>query len=290
MNRRPHNQVFARGQFLGDCHVSRAVPGFCLEQRIPTVPEPLVQEHSHAEAHFLLFTEGTYLSTAHGAPALAARPMLIYNPPGTVHRDCFKSESGRFFTISVSAAALQTSAVALPNYALVLDAPSFDLALRIARVCEEATSEPLQLESLCLELLVSTAGMLEAVVAGAPRWLLWVRELLRDECDRDLALTDIAKRVGVHPVYMTRAFRRHFRCTPGGYLRRCRLDKASALLADTHKSLADVAQSCGYYDQAHFCRVFKQAYGVSPSAYRSDGSGFAAYKTMSRASANFTSD
>jgi AraC family transcriptional regulator len=225
-------------------------------------------EHSHAEAHYLLFLEGSYLSTAAGAPAVTDRPMLIYNPPGVVHRDCFRSQHGRFFTHSVSAVSQAEGAPLLPQHALVLDGSAFALAQKIAAAGRDPYSEPLWLESLCNALLARTAESLEPVLRAAPGWLQRVCERLRDDCGRNLTLGDIAREAGVHPVHLTRVFRARLHCTPGDYLRRCRLDKAAALLASSRLRLTDVAQACGYFDQAHFTHAFRRAYGVAPSAYR----------------------
>lgn len=259
--------IFAGGQFLGAYRARSRLPAFNLAHMIPTVHQDAVQEHSHAEAHYILFMRGVYVSTAHGAPAVATRPMLIYNPPGVVHRDCFHSDGagGRFFTISLPAAV--TVELALPNYALVLDDRARAAATHIASLVQQGC-EPLQLESLCTELLAQTASAPEASLDLAPRWLRRARELLRDDCGRDLSLAEVAHVAGVHPVHLTRVFRRHLHCTPGGYLRRCRLDKAAALLSAGSARLSDIAQTCGFFDQAHFTRAFKQAYGQPPSAYR----------------------
>lgn len=39
-------------------------------------------------------------------------------------------------------------------------------------------------------------------------------------------------------------------------------------LRETRASVAEVAQTCGFYDQAHFCRAFSAAVGCAPLAYR----------------------
>jgi len=261
-------RIFAAGQFLGELLTRRRLPAFELAHRVPTVHQDAVQEHAHAEAHYVLFMRGRYVSTAHGAPSLATLPMLIYNPPGVVHRDCFQGDGtgGRFFTLSPDLASI--AGLALPSYALVLHGAAFSAAARMARLVQRGDRESLRMESLCTELLATTATALESCLDLAPRWLKRALELLRDDCGRDLSLAEVARTAEVHPVHLTRVFRRHLRCTPGEYLRRCRLDRASALLTRRSLSLSEIAQACGYYDQAHFCHAFKRAYGVSPKAYR----------------------
>jgi transcriptional regulator GlxA family with amidase domain len=39
------------------------------------------------------------------------------------------------------------------------------------------------------------------------------------------------------------------------------------MITSTH-SLTDIALSVGFSDQAHLCRLFRQAFGESPSGWR----------------------
>ncbi|MFM0076667.1 helix-turn-helix transcriptional regulator [Paraburkholderia sediminicola] len=50
-------------------------------------------------------------------------------------------------------------------------------------------------------------------------------------------------------------------------LRLC-LERACALLSRSSQAIATVAQKVGFYDQSHFNRAFRQAYGIAPSNYR----------------------
>lgn len=52
---------------------------------------------------------------------------------------------------------------------------------------------------------------------------------------------------------------------------RLRMNYAVELLRMTGLSIRSIAFECGYKDLSHFYRVFKQAHGVSPGAYRESG-------------------
>jgi AraC family transcriptional regulator len=54
----------------------------------------------------------------------------------------------------------------------------------------------------------------------------------------------------------------------GEYIRKLRVEKSFALLAGDDLSLTDIAFACGFADQSHFLRCFKQFGGSNPSAYR----------------------
>lgn len=271
MQATPAPRIFGHDQFLGRHEARWHAPGFSLARLVPTVPEHAVEEHTHAEGHYVLLLRGSYLSSAHGAPDEACAPLLVYNPPGTVHRDRFRDlHGGLFLTVAVQASTLRhfNDAVALPDHACALDGQAQRIAQRLAFVGDGAGE--LTVESLCAELLAATVRQgWAAAHRQPPAWLWRARERLHDDCGAQLGLADLAAAAGVHPVHLTRAFRRHFGCTPGDYLRRCRLAKAAALLqTGTGEDLAQVAGLCGYFDQAHFSRAFKLAFGLSPARYR----------------------
>jgi transcriptional regulator GlxA family with amidase domain len=83
----------------------------------------------------------------------------------------------------------------------------------------------------------------------------------------DISLADVAAaaRVTIRAVQI--AFRRHYRTTPAGYLRRVRLERAhqDLLAADpARESVTAVAYRCGFASQGQFAAAYQQAYGVTP--------------------------
>lgn len=59
----------------------------------------------------------------------------------------------------------------------------------------------------------------------------------------------------------------------GKSYRRLRLDiriaEAKRLLAETNRSVSDIAESCGFSDQSHLIRLFKEAVNLTPGQFRS---------------------
>lgn len=265
--------VFEHDQFLGARQARWQAPGLSVSQLVPTVPEDGVLEHTHAEAHFVLVLEGDYVSSARGlagadkVSGTSAGPILVYNPPGTLHRDRFRSESGRFVTVSLSLAAQREleEVLILPDYPMTPGPAALQAALRMIRPDDDGA---LALESHCVELMTATATRYEQVCEQAPRWLLRARDCLHEDLESALGLADVASGCGVHPVHLARAFRQHFGCSPGAYRRRLRLNLAAAMLADDAADMSAVAIRCGYFDQAHFSRAFREAFGLPPGSYR----------------------
>jgi AraC-like DNA-binding protein len=68
--------------------------------------------------------------------------------------------------------------------------------------------------------------------------------------------------------------------TPKAFAQILRFDKGiRRLRREGRRSLAEVAQDCGYYDQAHFNRDFRRFAGTTPidllASVLPDGGGFA---------------
>lgn len=101
-----------------------------------------------------------------------------------------------------------------------------------------------------------------------PGWIERVREILHDRFAENVSLDILSKEANVHPVHLSREFPRYFRTTLGEYIRALRVAKSEELLAQQHLSIAAVAYACGFADQSHFTRCFKEAHGITPAVYR----------------------
>lgn len=262
---------FQPGYFFGSVRLQCSVPEISVSHMIADrLPEQVVS-HTHQDAHFILVTGGAYVSCAYG-PRVEGRPTLVYNPPGTTHRDHFEYGRGSFFAVSLAPrlAARALAGTATPDMPVRLAATQqHAMLLHIAGSCAQAgAASRLSLEALCMELLCSMDRQAEMHTRPRPPWLHQALELINDCFADDLAVADVADRVGVHPIHLARTFRRHFRCTPGEFLRFRRLEKAAAALASTVRPLAEVALASGFADQSHFTKAFVRGFGLPPGEYR----------------------
>jgi transcriptional regulator GlxA family with amidase domain len=49
---------------------------------------------------------------------------------------------------------------------------------------------------------------------------------------------------------------------------RLRIERAMRLLRETHDAVADIAYACGFANQEHMTRLFRQYLGTTPAAWR----------------------
>jgi AraC-like DNA-binding protein len=83
---------------------------------------------------------------------------------------------------------------------------------------------------------------------------------------------ELAERVGWSPRYLQRRLLAETGLTPKAAARVARFDRARRMLqrkagAGHSPALADIAAACGYYDQAHLAREFRELAGCPPTTW-----------------------
>ena len=91
---------------------------------------------------------------------------------------------------------------------------------------------------------------------------------VREHIGSRMKTRELAELVKLSLSHFSRSFAVSFRETPAAYVMRQRLRLARQRMLTTDLSLAEVALDCGFYDQAHFSRVFRRIVGISPLAWR----------------------
>ncbi|MDL2248235.1 helix-turn-helix transcriptional regulator [Tyzzerella sp. OttesenSCG-928-J15] len=81
-------------------------------------------------------------------------------------------------------------------------------------------------------------------------------------------LESLSEKFNINPTYICQLFSKHLNTTFISYLTDLRMEKASALLLKTDKTIKEIAVLSGYNDYFYFCRVFKEHFNVPPSKFR----------------------
>jgi AraC-like DNA-binding protein len=84
----------------------------------------------------------------------------------------------------------------------------------------------------------------------------------------DISFNMLAKVSKMSPTSLRRICQAAFGCSPMDYLRKLRVNKAMLLLADTSKSVSDVAFEVGFQDAGYFSRIFKAESGKTPREFK----------------------
>lgn len=258
------SNTLAPKRFFGKCHADHDGPGFALALRRAIVPPEAVPEHSHVGAHLVLAIDAGYISAAINNRRWNGPMTLVYNPPGTMHRDCFAGENGRFLTIDIDPAMAPSGII---DPIIVEPARARFAASRIAGSLSADCVDNLEIEDMLLSMVTQLKDV-SAQTKAMPKWLLDARQAMADLADDSaLQISKVAKCVGVHPVHFARVHRQHFGCSPGTSLRRHRLAQAASYMAQSC-DLAQIAAESGFADQSHMTRAFKRDFATTPARFR----------------------
>jgi AraC-like DNA-binding protein len=96
--------------------------------------------------------------------------------------------------------------------------------------------------------------------------VLRCREHLHENCDRAVTSAELERIGGLDRFTLARHFRALLGTSPHRYLVMRRLQKGRSLMAGG-AGLADTAFACGFADQSHFTRHFKNAFGLTPGRW-----------------------
>lgn len=90
------------GQIYGRLRARHETAGFLISAMRPVGPPDDIPLHTHPEGSFTFILSGVQICSARNVPGIAEQGSLIWNPPGTTHRDRFqKVEDGSCLSISV---------------------------------------------------------------------------------------------------------------------------------------------------------------------------------------------
>jgi AraC-like DNA-binding protein len=95
-----------------------------------------------------------------------------------------------------------------------------------------------------------------------------IARYIREHLGEELALADAAAAVHLSPNYLAHLLKKETGKTFTELVTERRMEHALALLAHTSGRIDRIAHASGFADEAYFTRRFKQRYGQSPRAYR----------------------
>lgn len=110
---------------------------------------------------------------------------------------------------------------------------------------------------------------LENPALSSPRVTLAKNYLDSNYYNTDLNLDEVADAVGLSKYHLCREFNHLYGISPGKYLANLRLQKSCALLLQSHQhTIAEIASMVGFSNDNYFCKVFRKAFGTTPTQYR----------------------
>ncbi len=259
--------ILASGQYEGHMLRKRSVDNCIISTTSYSATNDKPEWHSHENLHIAcVFQEARSETKQHVYFTKKEGSVLFYHSD-ELHRYTTKTNFSRSTNIEIPANFLKKynikEAAIKKNLATKFDAKSIILSLQAEMLSGTLAPEISMLTSL-LELVSGT----EETKATEAKWILHLRELLQDNWNDLLTLDELSTILQVHPVTISKNFRKYFACTLGEYRRKIKIERSIALIKGSSKSLTEIAHFCGFADQSHFIRNFKEYTGFLPKDFK----------------------
>lgn len=95
-----------------------------------------------------------------------------------------------------------------------------------------------------------------------------VQQFIQRHLHEKLSVEALAERTGYSSSHFNRLFRRVTKQSPYQFIIGARIDRARHLLATSVLSIQEIAEQCGFPNVSNFSHAFRQASGMTPTAFR----------------------
>jgi len=233
--------------------------------------------HSFCQNKFYFVTKGTFYIEIDGKEYLAKPGDWFFIPAGVFHRyhnfsDRPMAKHWTHFDIYPSIELF------LPlNMAYRVDAgkspKAWELFEELSRLgSSKALTDRLKVKAILLNLVaeyLNLAGKEQVeIYSEKDEDLRNVLSYINENFKRNLTTNELAAICHMHPTHFIRAFKTKMAQTPHQYVMDIRMGYARQLLDESEMSILEISEEVGFYDLAHFSKVFKRYFSMSPSEYR----------------------
>ena len=232
-----------------------------------------INRHFHDYASLVIVLQGGF-TESFGRKTLSCNySNLLFRPSGEIHTDYFYESGGRCLTVEISPSWLEKASEYSLNLPKLIQVNEYFLNTITPRLyrefCENDVASLLAVEGLILETIAELSRSFSREFSSLRnRRLEQAREIIHDQFSESLTIKKVAEKVSLHPVYLARAFRKKYKLTIGKYVRNLRVQKACFEILSSDKTLSQISLECGFFDQSHFSRTFKQIVGQTPTDFK----------------------
>lgn len=227
--------------------------------------------HAHAHAFITLLLRGSYREHV-GGEWIDYRPLTaVYHPSGLVHHEVIGEGGADVLAVDIAPPLLGGLARTPLGLGSVQELSGGALVWQLLAVYADlphAARSPIAIEEPLAEIVSAIHGGSARPLHREPSWLHEVERLLDGGFRQPLSLTTLALEAGVHPVHLSRVYRRARGRSLRDHVHRLRLLEAARLIETPGRTLADVAVAVGFCDLSHLTSVCRRLTSQTPAHVR----------------------
>ena len=204
-------------------------------------------------------TDGQITYTHNGNKIISDKNYAVILPEGQTYT-LYGDKTGSFPVINFTCAdALCNTVISLPVQNTEAYIKDFE-KLRSLSLFDGNRAEMMSVFYHILHRLSAQSSLCKVIMPA-------IKYLESNYQNPNLTNAELAKQCRISEVYFRRIFTGYYNMTPKQFLIDIRINKAKQLLSEGALKINAVAIKCGYSNQYHFCRVFKEKTGLTPTEY-----------------------
>ena len=236
-----------------------------------------VRTHSHEELSIGFVEGGSSTITCKALKFKMQAGQSILIPPGIIHL-CQPDDLCKFwFTIFYIAphwfeTAFKIELDRVKPQISPIDQQTLEKKDRFLALFK-TKSDPLEIESAAIlffgNLMYTSFDMkpLKLSPTASQTELEKIKHYMDQNFSDQVQLDDLARISGMTKFSLLRRFKTHYKLSPHAYIINKRINYAKQLLLEG-KTVAHTAVTCGFFDQSHFVKAFRQYVGIAPIDYK----------------------
>lgn len=153
--------------------------------------------------------------------------------------------------------------------AVITDNDSSDIGKALLAVTEstDVTFEIL-MQLFWAFIATLTQNYTQVVFVAAEEYVKKADLFIKNNIHKKITVSDTAAHIGINRSYLCRLFKEYKKISPQEYIINVKMDTAAQYLSNTGISIAEAANSVGYYDYRVFNKAFHKRFNISPSEWR----------------------
>lgn len=255
------------GKYFGTPAVARSA-GAVMLTLSDYAPRATVPSHTHTRPYFCYVSAGDFREVGVGGSYVASRGTLVFHPATETHSDEFGASGGRCFNIEIAEDLDLTREAGVVRGRAVRYAAELYREMRAWDAASAVVAEGLTRALVARVIFDESVARNARPARRASIDLSRAMERLRADPCNPPSLSSLAMDAGLDALAFARSFRKQFGCGVGAFVRAERVELAKRALADSARTVSAIAAELGFADQAHLTRVFRDATGWTPAAFR----------------------
>lgn len=229
--------------------------------------KPVSEEwHSHEDIHLSLILQGGNLESRTNEDRQVTPGKIMAYQQGEIHRNRFTAFPSKNLNLELKNEFFTQNDLTFEKLNLT-GTKQIEANLDLIKIYQELHINDLYTNDT-IQLSLKSLFTNKNISSYQPIWISQLKELIEDRWDEFISLDELALTLNVHPVTISKYFKKYYKSSLGDYMRKVKIQKALDFLFHSKMSITEIAFACGFSDNSHMTRIFKMYVGYSPKQIR----------------------